>query len=179
MASRLTGVRRFRRLLRAAPESVTAQLVRVLENGGRAIQSAMRARAPKRTGAVAAGITYKVLPKSLRLRIGLLGTPRGRAKLFYGRIQDLGRRAQTVTVQRRRRVEVNIGRGEVKSILRTSRGRKRAEDIVTTYQMRVPAMAPKRFITGRYPELRTAIRNALRGIWNRALRSIATGAENE
>lgn len=179
MASRVRGAGRFRRLLRSTPDAMRLQLVSVLNSGGRALQSTMRAKAPKRTGALATGITYRVLEKTLRLRVGLIGTPRGRARLFYGRIQDLGRRSQTVMVQRRRRVEVNVGGGEVASILRTRGGRKRAEDIVSTYRMRVPAMAPKRFITGRYPDLRGAIGNALRGIWTRALRSVAAGNPDE
>ena len=137
----------------------------------------MRAKAPKKTGAVAEGIQDRVLEKSLRLRVGLIGTPRGRAKLFYGRIQDLGRKGGEVIVQRRRRVTVNIGDGEVRSILRLHRGRKVKDDIVTTYRMRVRPMAPKRFITGRFPELRTIIGNALRGVWTRALRSVAGGKD--
>lgn len=174
MRSRLRGAKRFKRLMKGLPNSVESQLISVLSNGGRALQSSMRAKAPKRTGAVAAGITYKVLPKTLRLRVGLIGTPKGRAKLFYGRIQDLGRKGQEVIVQRRRRVSVNLGDGEVVDVLRTARGRKRAGDIVSTYRMRVRPMARKRFVTGRFPELRSVIGNALRGIWSRALRSIAS-----
>jgi hypothetical protein len=145
----------------------------VLESCGRGLQSAMRARAPKDTGALRQGITYRVLAKTMRLRVGLLGTPRGRAKLFYGRIQDRGRKEQVVMVQRRRRVEVPIGDGRSARILRTERGRKKKDDLVTTYAMRVRAMAPKRFVTGRYPDLRAAISGALRGVWQRAMRSIA------
>lgn len=178
MRSRITGGRRFRRLMKALPDAMRGQLVSVLNSGGRAILSAMRAKAPKRTGALSKGLSYRVMEKSLRLRVGLLGTKGGRAKLFYGRIQDLGRKGSIVTVQRRQRVSVNIGDGEVANVLRTSRGRKRAEDIVTTYRMRVRPMAPKRFITGRYPELKSAIGNAMRGIWTRALRSIG-GAGGE
>jgi hypothetical protein len=177
MAQRLRGTGRVKRILRGLPDAVQKQLVSVLESGGRGLQSAMRARAPKLTGAVRQGITYKVLPKSLRLRVGLLGTPRGRAKLFYGRIQDLGRRGQVVFVQRRRRVEAPIGGGATARILRTSRGRKVKADIVAAYAMRVRPMAPKRFITGRFPDLRAAIGNALRGIWGRALGSIARGGD--
>lgn len=177
MPSHLRGGRRFRRVLRGLPDAMRSQMVSVLNSGGRALASSMRAKAPKRTGAVAAGIQYRVFPKTLRLRVGLIGTPRGRAKLFYGRIQDLGRKGGEVIVQRRRRVSLDIGAGEVAGVLRTRRGRKVSEDIVTTYRMRVRPMAPKRFITGRFPELRTAIGNGLRGIWTRALRSIALGAD--
>lgn len=131
------------------------------------------ARTPKKTGALQAGISDRVLTTSLRLQVGLLGTPSGRAKLFYGRIQDLGRKAQTVLVQRRRRVSVSLGRGKIASILRTQRGRKVQEDIVTTYRMRVPAMAGKRFVTGRYPDLRSELRTNLDGIFARSLAKIS------
>lgn len=175
MRSKIRGGKRVRRLMKSLPDAMRGQLVNVLRNGGRALVSSMRARAPSRTGALRAGIQSRVYEKTLRLRVGLIGTPGGRAKLFYGRIQDLGRKGREVVVQRRRRVTVNIGAGEVVGVLRTQRGRKVGSDIVSTYRMRVRPMAPKRFITGRYPELRTAIGNALRGIWARALRSIASG----
>lgn len=50
------------------------------------------------TGALLAGVKWKVYPRSLRLQVGFLGTKAGRAKLFYARILDLGRKAQTVNV---------------------------------------------------------------------------------
>jgi hypothetical protein len=164
--------------MKQLPDALTGQMRSVLESGGRALQSAMRSRAPKRTGAVAAGITYKVFPKTLRLRVGLLGTKTGRAKLFYGRIQDLGRKSQVVMVQRRRRVDAPIGGGATAKVLRTARGRKVAADIVSTYPMRVRAMAPKRFITGSYPVLQSTIGNALRGIWKRSLADISGGSDD-
>jgi hypothetical protein len=165
-ASKLRGLARFRRLLRRTPDAVRGELIVELRVTGRQIAQAMKAKAPEKTGALRSGIMDKVLPASLRLQIGLLGTRRGRSSLFYGRIQDLGRREQVVTVQRRRRVD---GR------LRTARGRKRTEDIAGTYLMRVRAMAPKRFITGRFPDLRATLNKNLRGILTRTLGRIAGG----
>lgn len=177
MRSRIRGSKRFRRLLKGMPGAMRTQLVNMLNNGGRALVSSMRAKAPSKTGAVRAGIQYRVYEKTLRLRVGLIGTKSGRAKLFYGRIQDLGRKGQEVMVQRRRRVSAEISPGEVVNILRTRRGRKVQSDIVSTYRMRVRPMAPKRFVTGRFPELRTMIGNGLRGIWNRALKSMASSSD--
>lgn len=176
MAQRLRGIGRVRRIMRRLPDNMRGELKVALEKGGRTLQSAMRAKAPRLTGALSSGIDYRVTP-ALRLRVGLIGTRSGRAKLFYGRIQDLGRKAQVVMVQRRRRVEVSIGGGETARILRTAKGRKVAADIATTYPMRVRAMAPKRFITGRFPDLRAALREALRGIWDRALGAISGGGD--
>lgn len=173
--SRVRGIGRFRRLLKRMPDAVRGELVVELAVTGRQIKQAIQARAPRRTGALQAGITDEVLPKSLRLQVGLLGTKRGRADLFYGRIQDLGRREQVVLVQRRRRVEAEIGGGRTANILRLHRGRKVAEDIVSSYYMRVRAMPAKRFITGRFPDLRKTLNDNLRGIFARALGRIAGG----
>jgi len=176
--SRLTGIARSKRLLRAMPDAVRGQLVVALNLGGRALAAAMKAKAPRKTGAVIAGITYKVLPKTLRLRVGLLGTKAQRRDLFYGRIQDLGRKGKTVLVQRRRRVGFTVN-GRKLNALRTRHGKKRAEDIVATYRMNVRPMAPKKFITGRFPELRARIRADLQGIWKRALGSISLGGKGD
>lgn len=112
----------------------------------------------------------------MKLRVGLIGTPNGRADRFYMRIQEKGRRAQIVQVQRRRRAEVDIGGGQRKAVLRSARGRKIAGDIQSSYPMRVPAMAPKYFIRGSYPNLRRTIGASLRGIWGRSLSKLSGGA---
>lgn len=41
--------------------------------------------------------------------------------------------------------------------------------------MRVRAMAGKRFVTGRFPDLRNTIRTKLRGIFLRALHAVSGG----
>lgn len=174
----IKGIARFRRLLRRMPDTTRAELLAELDTTGRRILQAIIARAPRLSGKLRGGLSSKVLPTSLRLQIGLLGTPAGRAKLFYGRIQDLGRKAQVVTVQRRRRVTAAIGGGKTANILRTNRsGRKETADIVATYTMRVPAMEGKRFVTGRYPDLRTELRANLKGIFTRSLRKVGGGDE--
>lgn len=160
------------------PDTTRGEIIVELHTTGRRILQAVLARAPRLSGKLRGGLSSKVLPGSLRLQIGLLGTPAGRAKLFYGRIQDLGRKAQVVTVQRRRRVNASIGSGLTAPILRTNRaGRKITEDIVATYRMRVPAMEGKRFVTGRYPDLRTELRANLKGIFTRSLRKVGGGNE--
>jgi len=176
--TKIRGLGKFRRLLRRMPDAVRGELVVELSVTGRQIAQAMKAKTPQKTGAVRQGITSKVLPKSLRLQVGLLGTRGGQSKLFYGRIQDLGRRAQTVLVQRRRRVAQTFRDGRTVNMLRTgSGGRKRTEDIVATYKMRVRGMAPKRFITGRMPDLRRTLNDNLRGIFARSLSRIAGGGD--
>jgi hypothetical protein len=165
--SRLRGAGRFRRTLKALPDAVSQEIVVELNVTGRTVRSLMQAKAPKKSGRLAAAITYRVLPKSLRMQVGLIGSQKERNDLFYGRIQDLGRKAQVV--QARRRVGTFAdpqNRGAPRSILKT-------------YTMRVSAMAPKRFITGRYADMRSALNTNLRGIWTRALSAAAAGGGDE
>ena len=173
---RIKGIGRFRRLLRRLPDVVRGEIIVELNVTGRGMLRAVRSRAPDLTGKLRAGLSSKVLPGSLRLQVGLIGTPAGRAKLFYGRIQDLGRKAQVVDVQRRRRVQLSRRDGSTYSTLRTdARGRKERADIVATYRMKVPAMEGKRFVTGRYPDLRATLKSNMRGIFARSLGKIAGG----
>jgi hypothetical protein len=157
MASKVRKSRNLKRLWRGMPGAVSAEMVTVLDRGGRALQAKMRANTPRRTGRLQAAILYRVLPKTLRLRVGLIGPKRER--LFYGRIQDLGRKAQVVTVSRR------------KVAGSTLVNRRRVAH--PSYLLRVRAMKAKRFVTGRYPDLRATIGNDLRGIWDRSLKRLA------
>lgn len=157
----------IKRILRNLPDAFDTELAEVLRRAGPRLQAAMRARAPSRTGALKAGIAWRVNAKSLRLRVGLLGTAKGRASLFYGRIQDLGRRAQTVWVTRRvvPRAISPMLRGKYDPSRRTS------------YQLRVGGMPGKKFVTGQMTTLRTEIRGELNTTYERALRAI-TGARS-
>lgn len=154
-ARRWKGAKSFRRLLKNMPNAMHAEMEDVLDEGSLDIQRAMVARTPRRSGALRAGIKRRVLRKSLSAKIGLIGTPRGRARLFYGRILDLGRRSQLVTARRRK----------------PSGG-------ISTYVMRVRGTIPLHFVTGRYIELRTIIGRRLKGVWDRALNSLAGGSDD-
>lgn len=155
------GLARVRRMFRQIPVAAKQEIHDVLDRGGRTIVAYMRSHAPQRSGALRTGISYRVMA-TLKLRAGLLGTKRGRARLFYGRIQDLGRKAQTVTVTRRKR-GVNTG---------LSGGRKKASDVAGVYRLRVKPMRPKRFITGRMPDLRNNLTRDLKTVWSRILQRI-------
>lgn len=172
--SRLRVPRGIKRIFRGLPAEVRAEMVAAFDRGGRQLQAAMRARAPRRKGGLQAGIIYRVLKQSLKLRVGIIGPPREREALFYGRIQDLGRKGQTVTVNR----YLKGGRAKDRA---TPRGLGDPREIyknpkfTTVYQMKVRYMAPKRFVTGRFPELRDIMGRQLRGIWDRALKRIGGG----
>lgn len=175
------GIGRTRALLRRLPDTVTGELIVELSVTGRQIRQAIRARAPEATGALRAGILDKVLPRSLRLQVGLLGTKRGRSKLFYGRIQDLGRKEQVVNVVRRARgLAASSTTASGKPRRRKSRAKAtegQLREIGSPYAMSVPAMEGKRFVTGRYPELRKTLNDNLRGIYARSIGKIAGGGD--
>lgn len=146
--SRLRGDKNFRKLLRQLPAAAKDDMGDILEAAGIDLLAEMKRDVPKRTGALSAGLSYKVLRQSLRLRVGLIGTPRGRAKLFYGFIVELGRKAKTVTIKR---------------------GPRRGA------QMRVRAMAPRPFVWKRRLDQRGKINQRLRGFWTDALNTAAEG----
>ncbi len=187
----IKGIARFRRLLRRMPDTTRAELVAELDTTGRRILQAIIARSPRLSGKLRAGLSHKVLPTSLKLQIGLIGTPTGRAKLFYGRIQDLGREAKIVDVAgKRHRTQKTLSTGEIVTLMqrrkrvgdqyRRGRGALNAgqlRKVGDPYKMKVPAMAGKRFVTGSYPELRTELRANLQGIFTRGLRKVGGGDE--
>lgn len=181
----IRGIARVRRLMRRLPDLVGQEIVVELFVTGRRMVAAVLARTPRKSGALAAGISQKVLPKSLRLQIGLLGTPRGRARLFYGRIQDLGRTEQVVRVTRRVKARQIVGNNRNGSIRQTlfrvtetrmrRRGPNKGTPIGSPYNLRVRGSQPKRFVTGRYPDLRAELNKNLRGIFARALSKAGAG----
>lgn len=164
---RIHGLPEFRARLKKLPAAVQGELLAEFETIGSDLEKAMRARAPKKTGALREGITHKVFPKTLRLEVGLRNTKAGRSRLFYGRIQDLGRKGQTVIVSRL------IRGGRAEWLDRVSRGKARLarkpRDLIATYALKVKPMAGKKFVTGRYSELRQEARTKLQGIYARAI----------
>lgn len=149
MASRV--VRRNRRILRQLPDAMRTEIIDALDKGGVAMAAAIKSRTPRRTGALRGGIRYKVYPRTLKLRIGLVGPRRQWAALFYGWILNFGRKSQTVKARRA--------------------GGK-------PYQLRVRALAAKQFVTGQLPNLRAVMNRQLNNIWDRALARVA-GGKNE
>jgi hypothetical protein len=173
--SKVKGARAFRQRLKKLPDAVSTEIIDVLNEGGQKIRAAMQARARRRSGQLVAGVKYKVLPKSLRLQVGLLGTPRGRAKLFYGFILDKGRKAQTVTVTRYKRGV--SWRQDKQRFAHGSNGQKSAH-LVSVYQMKVRARKGDFFVSGRYRELRELINRRANHVFERALRRIGAGSRD-
>ncbi|MBB5684294.1 hypothetical protein [Sphingobium boeckii] len=154
--SRTKGGKTFRRLMKNIPASAREEFADVLELSGRDLAGVMRARVRRRTGALGRGVKWKVLRKSLKLRVGVLGSPRARGKLFYGYILNWGRKAQTAKANRR-----------------TQSG------AVSSYLMRVSARAGDRSITGAGSYLLPVLNKRLASVWERILGAAARGAGNE
>lgn len=149
----IAGIVGVRKLLRRLPDSVQSEIVRLHQRSGPAVLFRARTNTPRRSGLLASMLSYRVFPKALRLRVGLL-SKKHNTRAFYGYILEVGRRAQTVNVSRR-----------------TSGG-------VTSYKMKVSAISPSRYdIVG--PRVRDFARRIitpqLRQIFDRALRRAASG----
>jgi hypothetical protein len=162
MGRRVRGDRNFRNLLRRLPETVKLEVADAMDAGGTEMLEAQQAGVPRRFGRLAAGLSKRLLRGSLRLRVGLIGKPTNR-RLFYGRIVEFGRKAQTVSVNRFK-----------PGARRAGYGPKARRGAVSSYQMRVPAMAPRPFMwTQRTRELRDTLGGRVTRIWERALRRAA------
>lgn len=161
------GLPELRARLQKLPERVQKEILAEFDQIGGELRDAMRAKAPEKSGKLRQGITHKVFPKTLRLQVGLRNTKAGRSTLFYGRIQDLGRKAQTVIVHRLTGTQRAEWRNRI--VQGRARASRKPRGLGVTYALRVKAMPGKKFVTGRYPELRQKVRTNLQGIYARAI----------
>lgn len=156
--SRLKGAAQVRSLLKRMPEAVHAEIVAIYRAAEAPALAIARAGTPVRTGALRNALRARVLPRSLRFQVGLIGKPANR-QFFYGRILEIGRKAQTVKARRR-----NASGG------------------VTTYAMRVSAIPGVRFNMVQGParaQIRQLIVDPIRNLWEKSLRRAALGASDE
>jgi len=163
--SRIEGLTEMQNALKSLPEAAQRAFVKPLEDTGKDLATAMQAKVPVRKGKLRAGIKFKVFARTLRLIVGLLDVKAGQDDLFYGRIQDLGRKAQTVTVNRTRG-------GFAKKLARGKGKLMSTGNVQDIYVMRVRAMAGKRFVTGSYPALRTGLRDKLSAAYDEAAQGV-------
>lgn len=155
MAARWKGLRKVRQTLKRLPDEVRGEMIVEFNQVGPEFVARIQGRTPLKTGALRSGIKFRVLPRVPKLQVGILGTPSARSKLFYGRILEFGRKAQTKEAKRR-------GPGGARS----------------TYTINVGSIAPKRFVTGAMPDLRKRVGDSLRRTYERALRK-AAGASSD
>jgi hypothetical protein len=145
---RIKGDRAVKRLLRRMPDAAREEMVKALDAAGDQLLAEAKGKVPKgRTGKLGGALKKRVLKGSLKLRVGLIGKVVNR-KLYYGHIQEVGRKAQVVRVTRRRGAK--------------------------PYTMKVRKMDAKRFLYG-HRELRQRIRAHLDNVWTNILRRAAMG----
>jgi hypothetical protein len=152
----------FDRIPQAAREQLGVEMARI----GYDVLAAQKQDVAKKTGDLETGLSLKLMIDRLRVMVGLLNLTGARSRLFYGRIVERGRRAQTVLVERRRRVsgKLRLGPGR----------RKRAQDIATVYAMKVPALPPRPFIYVERPEIHAEQR--LANFWSTVLGNVGASA---
>jgi hypothetical protein len=152
----------FDRLPQAAREQIAVEEARI----GYDVLAAQKRDVAKRSGELESGLSLQLMIEKLRVRVGLLGLSGARRNLFYGRIVESGRRAQTVLVERRRRVagKLRLGPGR----------RKRAEDIATTYSLKVRPLPPRPFVRVDRPEIHAEQR--LASFWSEVLANVGASS---
>lgn len=137
-----------------------AEIAAEMAVGGNELLADMEANAPRnRSGRLRRGLRMVLSPKLLRLRVGIVGKAINR-DLFYGRILNFGRKAQTVRVYRTGRNIKPVGKG--------SDGR-------PYYLMKVTALKAKRFVIRPRPELWKSFNARLSAKWNSVLKRAAGG----
>lgn len=155
--SRVAGAGRVRKMLKRLPETLRDELAREMQSAGPTILGKSKAETPSRSGSLRSLLTWRFYPKSLRLRVGLIGARANRAG-WYGRILEAGRKAQTVTAKRR-----------------TANG-------VIAYRLRVRAIDRSRYdiVRGRIKAFaKRLLRPVLGRAYEKALRSAASGAGSD
>jgi hypothetical protein len=164
---RIRGLREVRRLLKRMPDAVRDEILAMLEETGRQVLSSQQAAAPRRTGALASGLSMRLSRATLRLRVGIVGKPAAR-RLFYGRIVEFGRKAQTVMATRGNRLARPGSKGG-RALVRSNR---------SIYEMRVRAMAPRPFVrTSRAFGIRNSLGGRLSRFWDGALARAGGGGD--
>lgn len=173
MARRRVGGN-FKSLLKRLPESVAEEIRQQHHETGKILLARAHARVPVKTGKLKAGLSYKVTPKTLKLRFGLLGKRINR-KLYYGRMVEFGRKAKTIIVTRKGTLQ----RARAAGLKVRANAYKRAAlkaGVGGAYKLRVKAMRPRPFV---YVTPREQIYRPYQKIWGRAIHRAAAGATSE
>lgn len=84
----MRGAAALRRKLKNLDPAVRTELLAAMEQGARQLLPIMRSQAP--SSRVKAALSVKVYPKSLRVRVGLIGKAVNR-RLFFAGILEFGR----------------------------------------------------------------------------------------
>ena len=171
MGRRVRG--NFKSLIKRLPDAVADEFRKELDETGKQLLGRAKSKAPVYQGkprkglipgALRGGLTYKVLPKSLKLKVGLVGKPINK-KVYYGWWVERGHRIGYVG-NRLAKLEPIKGRSISARLARLRRKRALAGSYVRA--------RPFLFTTPR-----SAIYERFRELWGRALRKAAAGATEE
>ena len=95
----MRGDRAFKRLLAQLPETVKNEMIVELNLVGKDQLAREQSRVAVSTGQLKSALSYKVLPNTLKLKVGLIGKAANR-NFFYGRIVEFGRNASGRGIKR-------------------------------------------------------------------------------
>lgn len=160
----------IRRIIRGIEPAMRAEMAKEMRGVGHDILAAMQANAPVATGKFKNSLSASLNERSLTLKIGLVGKPINR-EVFYARILEGGRKAQTIAVSRGFDAQKAAA-----SRLEGANMRLRVNSYRSTYLLHVRAFPPHRTVYARYTRLRVEFNQRLKGIWDRVLTRAAAGA---
>jgi hypothetical protein len=153
--SRVKGGPQLRRALKAGPDIAEEELGQTMQGITARLLGRAKAEAPVRTGLLRGLLNARFMPKSLKIKLGLI-TRAAQRKGWYGYILDQGRKARTVKAKRRR-----------------------ADGSISNYMMRISGISRERynFVFGRRLDFQKNELPKMRDAMQRALRRIARGAQ--
>jgi hypothetical protein len=159
----------FKSLLKRLPEAVADELRTELKATGQRVLSRAQSRAPvyrgrprkgRVPGTLRSALSAKVLEKSLKLRVGVVGKPAGK-KAYYARFVEFGHRiARGGRLQKQ---EPITARGNARRLLKA----RRRDDIRKT------GVSPRPFL---YTFSRAELYQPFQKLWGRAIHQAASGA---
>lgn len=172
--SKVRGDRSFVRLLKQLPDSVRGELRQELDQTGRMLLGRALARVPVYAGkarkgivpgALKAGLSYRLTPVRLNLKVGLVGKAINK-KLFYGRLVEFGHRIANARTGTLKKLDPISGRSVGARLARLKRRR----------EIRVDGVAPRPFL---FTTTRQEIYRPFQRMWGEALRRAAAGTTNQ
>jgi hypothetical protein len=170
---RIRGERSFARIIKQLPDDVADEIRKQMNATGKMLLARAQSKVPvysgkKRKGlppgALKSGLSYRVPPKRLSLKVGLVGKAVNK-KLFYGYLVEHGHRIgfRGNTLEKQEKITATGIRG------RLLRARRRRD-------VRLNGVPPHPFL---YTVSREEIYGPFRKIWGRALQRAVAGASDD
>lgn len=163
----------FKSLLKRLPEAVADELRTTLDETGQRVVQRARSRAPVYAGrprkditpgALRASLSYKVLPKTLKMKAGIVGKPAAK-KVYYARWVEFGHRIG-FRGNRLKKLEPIKGYSTAAKIQRLKR----------KSSIRRTGVPPHPFL---YTFTRAELYQPFQKVWGRAIHKAAAGATEE